>query len=132
MTGAPGTVAGTTALEIRAAPRPTALREATLNVYVVPLVSPVTVVLVTGVVSVMVRTVVAPMRTRMVDPVMGEPPFDPGVHDRFTAPLVGARVAVTVVGAAGAVRGTAGVTALDDADHGPAPNTLLARTWKVY
>src|SRR3954468_1468389 len=84
ITGAPGTVAGVTGLEIRAAPRPTEFREATLNVWVVPLVSPVTVVLVTGVVSTIVRTVAPPMRTRMVDPVMGEPPVAPGVKPRPT------------------------------------------------
>ena len=100
--------------------------------YVVRLVSPVTVVLVTGVVRTMVRTVAPPMRTRMVDPVMGEPPFAPGVQVRFTVPLAAPRVAVTTVGAAGAVSGAVGVTALDWAEYGPAPNRLLARTWKVY
>jgi hypothetical protein len=45
--GAPGTLAGTTALEgVDAGPVPTALVAVTVNVYEVPLVSPVTVAVV--------------------------------------------------------------------------------------
>ena len=39
---------------------------------------------------------------------------------------------MTTVGAAGAVIGVVGMTALDRAEYGPAPTRFTARTWNVY
>ena len=54
--GAPGTVDGVTALDaVEAGPVPLALLAVTVNVYAVPLLSPVTVQVVAGAVAVQVK-----------------------------------------------------------------------------
>src|SRR3954470_9495739 len=82
LAGTPGTVAGTTVLDdAENALVPIALVDATVNVYVVPLVNPAIVVLFADPVTVTLRTVTPAILTRMADPVMGEPPFEPWVQD---------------------------------------------------
>jgi hypothetical protein len=60
---------------------------------------------------------------------MAAPPFDAGgVQDTASAPAVDVAVAVTAVGAPGAVAGTA---AADGAEAVPMPAALVAATVKV-
>ena len=60
---------------------------------------------------------------------IGLPPFDGAVQVTDAVPLPA--VAVTPVGAAGAVPGTTGVTALEAAEAGPVPTPFVAVTLKV-
>jgi hypothetical protein len=129
--GAPGTVAGVTAFDAADwVPVPIALVAATLKVYDVPFVSPVTAVVVAGGLPVTVVTgwAVVPMYGVTVYDVIGLPPLEAGaVHDTVACPAPA--VAVTPVGAPGAA---AGVTALDAADAGPVPAEFVAVTVNVY
>jgi hypothetical protein len=130
--GAPGKVAGaagvTAAEAADSGPVPTALIAATVNVYAVPLVNPVTVNVVA--VDPVVTGVCAVPPTYAVTryPVTALPPFDDGaVHDNATC--VSPAVPDTAVGATGTA---AGVTAAEAADCGPVPKALIAATVKVY
>src|SRR6478735_5301482 len=130
MSGAPGTVAGVTAIDrAEKALVPTAFTAATWKRYAVPLVRPVTTRLVAAAPAGRRAPtwVPAALTTRTENPVMGEPPLVPAVHRTVAEALPG--VAVPIVGAAGAV-GATGV-AVPDAD-GPVPNWFTAATWKVY
>src|SRR3954452_15266890 len=117
MTGAPGTVAGVTALDsAEKVLVPTAFTAATWKRYVVPLVSPVTTRLVAAAPAGR-RTptwVPAALTTRTENPVMGEPPLVPAVH--VTVAVVLPRVAVPIVGAAGAVGAGATGVAVAETD----------------
>src|SRR6478735_4144129 len=130
MTGAPGTVAGVTAIDrAEKALVPTAFTAATWKRYAVPLVSPVTTRLVAAAPAgrrAPTWVLVATLTTRTENPVMGEPPLAPAVHRTVAEALPG--VAVPIVGAAGAV-GATGVAVPDAA--GPVPNWFTAATWKV-
>jgi hypothetical protein len=61
--------------------------------------------------------------------VIGDPPFDGAVHVIVAEALPG--VAVTAVGAAGAVGAETGTTALLGADAGLVPTAFVAVTVKV-
>jgi hypothetical protein len=124
---------GVTAFEAAdAAPVPVAFVADTVNVYVLPFVSPVTVVDVAGGLPVTVTGVCAvePMNGVTVYLEMALPPVLAGAVQLTAADALLA-VAVTAVGAPGTV-GTLGITALDGADSGPVPNELLADTLNVY
>jgi hypothetical protein len=129
--GAPGTAAGVTAFDCaEGALFPTPFVAVTVNVYAVPLVSPVTVVEVAGglPVTVVVGCAVAPMYGVTVYDVSALPPFDTGAdHDTVAWPFPG--VAVAFDGAPGTL---AGVTAFDAADCDPVPIAFVAATLKVY
>ena len=133
--GAPGasTAAGVTVFDTaESAPWPTALIARTRKVYAVPLVSPVT----ARAVAVAGATRAAPWttpftRTSTWYPVIGEPPVAAGAVHRTVAEAL-PPVAVPIVGAAGTVAGTAGVTVFDAADGAPAPTALTAWTRKLY
>src|SRR6478735_3183466 len=134
MTGAPGTVAGVTEFDrAENVLGPTAFTAATWKRYAVPLVSAVITAdrAVPGV-TVTVRTsaLVAASRTctcHEVIELIGASGAALAVHVTVAEALP--RVAVPIVGAAGAV-GATGV-AVPDAD-GPVPNWFTAATWKVY
>src|SRR4051794_15508096 len=114
MTGAPGTVAGVTALDsAEKVLVPTAFTAATWKRYVVPLVSPVTTRLVAAAPAGRSTPtwVPAALTTRTENPVMGEPPLVPAVHLTVAEALP--RVAVPIVEAAAAV---AVVTEFDRAE----------------
>jgi hypothetical protein len=122
--GAPGTVAGVTALEVsEGAPVPTAFVAVTVNLYEVPLVRPVTVI-----------GVVAPVPVKLpgcevtVYEVIGLPPLLPGAAKETEACAL-PPVAVAAVGASGTV---AGVTAEEAEEAEPVPTLLVAVTVKVY
>ena len=110
---------------------PIALVAVTVNVYVVPLVNPMMVVLVAGGEPVTVTGVWAVRADERRDRVAG---------DRAAAVRTGPsrspsrcrcqRSRVTLVGRAGAV-GRVGVTAFDGADGGPVPIALVAVTVNV-
>src|SRR6478735_12394125 len=130
MTGAPGTVAGVTAIDrAEKALVPTAFTAATWKRYAVPLVRPVTTRLVAAAPAGRRAPtwVPAALTTRTENPVMGEPPLAPAVHRTVAEALPG--VAVPIVGAAGAV-GATGVAVPDAA--GPVPNWFTADSRKVY
>ncbi len=57
---------------------------------------------------------------------MGLPPLDGAVQETVADPL--APMAVTPVGAAGAVTGAVGVTSVDGAETAPEPTALIAIT----
>src|SRR4051812_40547639 len=88
-TGAPGVVAGVTVFDAADIAAPTTTRGVglcafnawTRKLYAVPLVSPETIRFVALPATSSVRTTVAPVRTWIRYPVIGEPPFPPGVHD---------------------------------------------------
>ena len=103
---------------------PMVLVATTVNVYLVPSVSPDTVVA-----SVEPPTVVVspPGLDVAVYPVMPLPPLEAGADHTTAAERLPA-VAVTLRGDPGTV---AGVTALEAADDGPEPLALLARAVKV-
>src|SRR4051794_21015302 len=130
MTGAPGTVAGVTALDsAEKVLVPTAFTAATWKRYVVPLVSPVTTRLVAAAPAGR-RTptwVPAALTTRTENPVMGEPPLVPAVHLTVAEALP--RAAVPIVVAAAAV---AGVTEFDNPDSFPTRRSSTLATWKRY
>ena len=88
-----------------------------------PLVSPVTVSGLTAPVVVKPPGLEVAVKSNI-----GLPPVAPGV--KVTVACVLPAVAVPIVGAAGTVT-TAGVTALEAADAGPVPATLVAVTVKV-
>src|SRR5712691_6817563 len=128
--GAPGTVAGVTALEAAdAGPVPTALVAVTVNVYLSPLDRPVTVI------GLAVPVATWPPRAELVASVavtvywvIAEPPLDDGaLNDTFAEALPA--TAITLAGAPGTAR--PGVTALDAADAGPVPTELVAVTVNV-
>ena len=95
------------------------------------MVSPVTDVLVAGglPLTIVGACAVVPMYGVTVYSVIGLPPFEGAVQLTTAEPLPA--VAVTAVGAAGAVTET-GVTAGEAADEGPVPTALVAATVKVY
>jgi hypothetical protein len=62
--------------------------------------------------------------------VIGLPPFEAGAVQETAAEALPA-VAVTAVGAPGAVAGATGVTLLDGAEAAPLPTALAATTVKV-
>ena len=106
-----------------AAPVLTALLAVTLNVYAVPLVSPVTV----AVNAPAVVAVKLPGVDVTVYPMIGEPPLDDGATQLTVAcPLP--PTAATLVGAPG---GAAGVTAAEDAEPALVPIAFLAVTTNV-
>jgi hypothetical protein len=124
---------GVTALDaLDAGPVPPLLIAATVNVYAVPFVRPVTVALVAGGEPVTVVGVwaVEPTYGVTVYPVIALPPVLPGAVQLTSAWLVAA-LAVTPVGAPGGLACT-GVTLLDCADAGPVPTALVALTVNVY
>jgi len=128
--GAAGTVAGVTAAEaVDVAPVPTAFVAVTRNVYAVPFVSPVIVVVVTGGFPVIVVAVcaVVPMNGVIVYEVIPLPLPAGAIHDTVAEVLPA--VAVTPVGAPGTV---AGVTEFDAVDPALVPTTLVAVTLNVY
>jgi len=111
-------------------PVPTAFVAATRNVYWVPLVRPVTVVLVAGGDPVTVFAVCAmpPAYGVTVYDVIALPPLAGAVHDTVAWALPA--VATTLPGAAGAV-GATGVTAAEAAESGPVPIAFVALTRNV-
>ena len=128
-----GAALGVTALDADdSGPVPVALVADTVNVYVVPLVSPATVFDVAGGVPVTVTGVcaVVPMYGVTVYLVSALPPLLVGAV-QLTVADASAAVAVTPVGAPGAL-GALGVTALDAGDSEPAPLALVADTVNVY
>ena len=104
---------------------PTALVATTVNVYAVPLVSPVTIA-----VSVLPPTVAVlpPGDDVTVYPVMALPPLFVGAV-QVTVAWALPPVAVPIVGAPGTV---AGVTELDAAEAALLPMALVAKTVNVY
>jgi hypothetical protein len=108
---------------------PTALVAVTVNVYAVPLVSPL---IVTDVAGGLPETVVAvcavvPTNGVTVYVVIGLPPLTGADHDTVADALLAS--AVTDDGAPG---GPCGVTEPDGADAGPAPTAFVAVTVNVY
>jgi hypothetical protein len=98
----PGWAAGVTGAEAAdAGPAPTALVAVTVNVYAVPLVSPLTVAEVDEPLAVVVACAVLPMYGVTVYEVIGLPP-SPGAA-QVTVALASPAVALTPVGAPGAV-----------------------------
>jgi len=119
--GTPGGVAGVADAGVDAGPVPTAFVAVTVNVYAVPLVSPVIVHP-----RVAVAQLAPPGDAVAVYPVIGLPPVDDGaVHVRATWPLPA--VGVRPAGAPGAVAGVADTG--DDA--GPVPAAFVAVTVKL-
>jgi len=123
--GAPGRVLGVTvALGSDAADVPTPLLAVTVNVYEVPLVSPVRF----AIVSPVVVTVLPPGVAVTVYPVTADPPSPTGsVHDSAADALPAS--ASTPVGGLGTVLG---VTAALGSDAADVPTPLLAVTLNVY
>lgn len=110
-------------------PVPTLFVAVTMNVYVVPLLSPVTVQL-SGPDD-QVQVWLPPPEAVTVYPVIAAPPFDPGAdHDTVTCASPG--VAVVIVGEPGTEADATGVTEEDAADAGPVPTALVAVTVNVY
>ena len=128
--GAPGTVAGVTALDAADAGLvPRAFVAVTVKVYAVPFVKPVTVTEVVGGLPVTVVAVLAVVPTYGVTVylVMVLPPFEGA--DQLTTAFALPGVAVTFVGAAGA---PFGVTAFEAAEAGPVQTAFVAVTRNVY
>src|SRR5450755_497751 len=119
---------GVTAAEVPAGPVPSALVAVTLNVYAVPLVSPVTEAEVAEAPACTGVPAVAPANGVIVYPVIGLPLLL-GAVQVTSAWLVAGRAA-TLVGAAGAAE-PVGVTEFDAADTGPEPLELEAWTVNV-
>jgi hypothetical protein len=114
---------GVTLLEAaEAGPVPAELVALTVNVYAVPLVSPVTVI------GLAVPVTVWPAEDVTVYPVIVLPPLDAGALKDTVAWALPA-AADTLVGAPGTV---AGVTLLEAVEAGPVPTELVAVTVKVY
>jgi hypothetical protein len=113
-------------------PVPVTLVADTVKVYVVPLLSPLTVVVVAGGLPVTVVGVCAfePMYGVTVYLVIVLPPVSVGAVQLTLAEPLPA-FADTPVGAAGAL-GALGVTALEAEESGPVPLALVAETLKVY
>ena len=126
--GAPGTVAGVdgvTELEGADGPLvPTAFVAVTVKVYEVPFVRPLTVQPVPA-----VEQVKPPGDEVAVYPVMGLPPSLPA--DQLTFAVVSPAVALTEVGAPGAVAGVPGMTAFEGPDGSPVPTAFVAVTVNV-
>jgi len=121
--GGPGTAPGVTLFEgADAGPVPTALVALTVNVYAVPLVSPLRMMGEPGPLA-----TIAPGEDVAVYDVTGEP-FDAAAVNATPACVLPA-AAMRFVGAPGT---PAGVTLFDGADAGPAPTALVAVTVKVY
>jgi len=121
------TAAGMTGAErAEAAPTPVALRAATSNVYVVPLVSPVTDIGLADAETVLSRVV--PANTRTSYPVIAEPPLLAGAVQVTVAEPLPA-VTAPSVGAPGTV--AVGVTAAERVEAGPLPAVLVANTSTV-
>lgn len=124
--GAPGGEAvpvGTTLLDaLEAGLVPTELVAVTVNVYVVPLVSPVTVAVVVLPLTV---AVTLPGEEVTVYEVRAAPPRDVGGLQLTVAWALPA-VALTDCGAVGTVLVPVGVTAFDGLDAGPEPLSLSA------
>ncbi|HET7549055.1 MAG TPA: hypothetical protein VFJ86_14890 [Usitatibacter sp.] len=126
MVGAPGTVTGVTLLEAaEGALAPTALFAVTVNVYAVPLVSPLTGMEAHGAAH---DPVMPEGEEVAVYEVIGAPPSLAGAV-KVTVAWALPAVAVPIVGAPGTV---AGVTLFDAADAGPVPTAFVAVTVKVY
>ena len=122
--GAPGIVAGVAGAEAaEAAPVPAAFVAVTVNVYAVPLVSPLTVQEVDT-----VEQVKPPGDDVTVYPLIAAPPLETGAVQVTNDWVLAFEVAVTAVGAPGTAAGTAGA---DAADEGPVPAELVADTMKV-
>ena len=113
---------GVMALEAEdALPSPTLLVAVTVNVYAVPLVSPVTV----AVRSPLDQLAVWPLGLAVtLYPVIAEPPSEDGAL-QATVDWLWPAVAETLVGAPGTV---AGVTELDALDDAPVPILFVAAT----
>jgi hypothetical protein len=129
MVGAVGTVAGVTSFDwADSVLVPATFTAATVNVYGVPFVSPVTVSVVavelngTGVCA-------TPLMYGVTTyDVTADPPFDVGaVH--VTVACMLPRVAVPMVGGSGVV---AGVTTFEKSERGPNPMALMAATVNEY
>jgi hypothetical protein len=121
--GASGTVAGTTELETAEAVLvPTAFVAVTVNVYVVPFVSPKTVI------GDEPPVAVCPPLEVTVYEVIADPPFETGAENETVA-SPSPRTAVTLVGASGVV---AGVTELLATEAVLVPTALVAVTVNVY
>jgi hypothetical protein len=107
---------------------PTEFVADTVNVYAVPLVSPVTDVLVAGglPLTIVGACAVVPMYGVTVYSVIALPPLEDAVQLTTAEPLPA--VAVTAVGAAG---GPAGATAVDCDEGRPVPAALVAETVNV-
>jgi hypothetical protein len=123
---------GVTALDAPdAGPVPPPFVAATVNVYAVPFVRPVTLALVAGGEPVTVVGVwaVEPTYGVIVYPVIALPPLLLGAVQLTSAWLV-AGLAVTFEGAVGGFV-VNGVTALDGADAAPVPTALVALTVNV-
>jgi hypothetical protein len=128
--GAPGTVAdGVTAADgVESGPVPTALIAATLKVYEVPFVNPVTVYEVDADPVDTGACATPPTYGVTRYPVIAEPPFEDGAdHDSTTE-----RFPADPTTADGAPGIVPGVTAADGAESGPVPTALLAATRNVY
>jgi hypothetical protein len=125
ITGAPGTVDGVTLFEgADAGPVPAELVAATVNVYAVPLVSPVTVMDMQGALHV---AVAPPGEEVAMYDTIAEPPLLAGAVNATVACELPA-VAVPIVGAPGTAEG---VTLFDAADGAPVPTALMAATVNV-
>jgi hypothetical protein len=124
LVGAPGTVAGVTALDAEEAdPVPIAFVAVTVNVYETPLVRPVIVI---G--ESLPLAVIPPGLEVTVYPVIAEPPVEAGaVNVTVASPLP--RTAETLVGAPGVVAGT---TELLVPEEILVPFAFVAVTVKVY
>ena len=122
--GGPGTAAGVTLLEgADAGPVPAALVAVTVNVYAVPLVSPLTMI---GEAAPLVA--MPPGEDVTAYDVIGEPPFEAGGVNATPAWVLPASAPV-IVGAPGTL---AGITLFEGADASPVPTALVAVTVKVY
>jgi hypothetical protein len=122
--GALGRSSGSTALDgVDVGPTPRTFMAATTKVYVVPLVSPLTV----HVVAPVVVQVFPPGVAVTVYLVTGEPPLFGAVHTTLADPLPA--VATTLDGGPGTVEG---VSALGAVVAGPAPLGFCAATVTVY
>ena len=125
LVGAPGIVIGVTAVEADDTTLvPTALVAVTVNVYAVPLVSPVTLA---ASVPLDQLAVCPPGLAVTMYPVINDPPVDAGAL-HVTVACVFPAVADTLVGAPGVV---AGVTAFDPLDVAPTPTVLIVVTTNV-
>ena len=121
--GTPGTILGVTLLDaVDAAPGPNALVATTVNVYAVPLVSPVTVIGLDAPVPVK-----PPGDDVTVYEVTAVPPLAAGAL-KLTVAWAFPATADTAVGAPGTILG---VTLLDAVDAAPGPVALVATTVNV-
>jgi hypothetical protein len=107
-------------------PVPLAFLAATVNVYVVPLVRPVTVWVVAAELNVCAGCATEPTYGVTTYAVIDDPLFAGAVHDTDADPFPGS--AAAPAGASGAPT----VTGRDDTDDGPVPLAFFAATLNTY